>query len=497
MSRITRIRRNDLCPCRSGRKYKHCCEGKVDWKAIYSKEDNSFIRNYSLRGKNLAFLQAIFDILQLDPEKPLSWLDVKRACTVEAVREIHKTTPLLWPDKLDLERILKEEQHTTAGLYVGNYHSKQIFQGLTRHALYSDRILMVDPFIDPRSVRQEFNPVENPDKFRANTLKCIFLWISLASWIDAGIVAFIRSPGDFDPNLRMQTLRASRARYEGSAELQTAMEASIEKEFGGSISSSSLGAEAEYLFLVQSDQEIKRSFLESHPDATDADVRRYVAHIERMRERHPFYLPMENRREEIGGGELLLMTTGVDYTMAKIVANLTGSHLITNLTYRWTEISLDRANLNENVWTPFAKAFDSLDFRFLEHVPLSAALTLRKQERLKELRLFFNRIWRAAKDNDSFNQSNVTNLASELQHHIAEAEDEWRNVDRELMKWLGGEMIVGVTGAVATGGANWLPSALATVAAGLTTLGVSRDKRRNLIHRYPAAFFLQLKRQRN
>lgn len=497
MSRVTRIHRNNPCPCQSGRKYKHCCEGKVDWTAISSKEDDSFIRNYSLRGKNLAFLQSIFDILEVDPEKPLSWLDVKRACTVEAVREIHKTIPILWPDKQDLERILREERRTVAGLYIGNYHIGQILQGLTRHTLYSDKILLIDPFVDPRRVRSQFSPVENPGMFRVNTLKSLFLWILLAPWIETGIVAFIKSPGDFDPQLAMQSLKTSRARYANSSELQTVMEESIEEEFAGSITTSPLRIEAEYWFLTRSDKEIIDGYLKDHLNAPDEDIKNYLAYIERMRAQHPYYLPINDRMEELKKGEMITMTTGTDYTMAKIIANATGSHFITNLSYRWKEISLDRSGLQgENGWTPFAKAFNGLEFKFLENVPLSVALTLRKQERLKELRLFFNRIWRAAKEEDSFSESNVTNLTSELQHHIVEAEDEWRNIDRDLVKWLGGELIIGVTGAVATGGANWMPPALATIAAGLTTLGVSRDKRRSLVHRYPAAFFLQLKRQR-
>ena len=87
-------------------------------------------------------------------------------------------------------------------------------------------------------------------------------------------------------------------------------------------------------------------------------------------------------------------------------------------------------------WSPFAKAFHRLEINYLENVPLKAALRLRNDGRLQDMRGFLRKIWNAAGD-DSFAEANVENLASELLEKVREAEGEWSKIDRDLLKWLG------------------------------------------------------------
>lgn len=77
MKKRYNIKRNDLCPCESGKKYKYCCEGKVDWNQIIE-EGKDRTPYFSIRGRNLLFINKIapdFDtykaILDIYPLKPL------------------------------------------------------------------------------------------------------------------------------------------------------------------------------------------------------------------------------------------------------------------------------------------------------------------------------------------------------------------------------------------------------------------------------------------
>ncbi len=199
-----KLGRNNPCPCGSGLKYKKCCLGHIPWDELYASKKVNPIPYLSTRGKNLLFIEAIGDALQLNSTSPpTDWPQVKKACTPQAIKKIYEAIPQIWIDRNDLLGIYERESKQVSGLYVGTYEPELLCKGITRHCLYSDKILLVDPFLDPRFTRPEFNPVEHPSKYRASTIRCLYFWFTLTPWIEAGLVNFIRTPGDFDIRLRL------------------------------------------------------------------------------------------------------------------------------------------------------------------------------------------------------------------------------------------------------------------------------------------------------
>jgi len=64
------LSRNDRCPCGTGKKYKHCCLGRVDWDAIERGRGDRY-RHLSIRGRNLAFRDLLCELLLLDSHRQL------------------------------------------------------------------------------------------------------------------------------------------------------------------------------------------------------------------------------------------------------------------------------------------------------------------------------------------------------------------------------------------------------------------------------------------
>jgi hypothetical protein len=194
--------------------------------------------------------------------------------------------------------------------------------------------------------------------------------------------------------------------------------------------------------------------------------------------------------------QLIVTTSGASYDMAKRIAALTKSHLITDLPSRWKEIELDRSEAGIDVgnWSAFAKAFHNVDIRYLNNVPLDLALRLRQEGRLEPLRLFLRKVWRSAGPETSYDPSAAENLAAELHEKIREAEDEWAKIDRDLLKWLRGIGTLAAPFVVKSGG-EWLAAAVAAVTAGVGSLAVAAHQRAGFENRYPAGFFLKLKKR--
>lgn len=227
---MSKLSRNDSCPCGGGKKFKHCCLGKVDWNHIVASHADP--RPYlSVRGRNIAFLNKIAEIFLLDTNdqrKPL--VEYKKAFTAKAVRELNEEIVRLWPKNIDIHSVLQSSKSDVAGLYVGDYSPDQLRSAIVRHSLYATKLLIVDPFIYPLSVRDEYSPILNPEQYRAQTLRNVNLWLELAPWIDACLVEVIRTPADFDHKLQWESMKSQDEKFAANPKLQAALEITAEKE---------------------------------------------------------------------------------------------------------------------------------------------------------------------------------------------------------------------------------------------------------------------------
>jgi len=485
----SKIGRNDFCPCGSGKKFKHCCEGKVDWRRII--HDRADWTPYlSIRGRNILFVNKIAEALQMDAGPgPRSLKDYKKAFTTEAVKKIHESLMEVWPPDIDIGRTLQASRGDISGLYIGDYRTEYILKGLVRHSIYSTKLLVVDPFVYPTSVRDEYNPILTPKQYRTQTLKNVNFWFSLLPWIDAGIVEVIRTPADFDRKLNWDSLHRQQKKFEENEELRKAVERSV----------SELGERHKeeeafrHLILSAPNEYLEKVFDEIGLEKEGLTVKDFIAYIGHRREQDPDFL------EPLGpggsSGQLHMLSSGASYDIAAMTSNLTGSYLVTDIFSKWKEIEFDREqnNAQNKEWGPFAKAFQEVELKCLNNLRLEHALVLRKEEHLDGLRAFLRKVWKSACSAHPYSEANAQLLGDELKDHIRRAEEEWKEIDRRLLRWFGAELSAGLLAAgplIASGYGVFLAAAFAS--AGAITLGTRQRERKAFQTKFPAAFFLRI-----
>ena len=487
--------RNDQCPCLSGKKYKLCCMGSVDWPHLMGKPLGEVAHHFTLRGRNLTFIRLMFEALGIDPEDTNgSSVKFKRAFTSEAVRKIYECVDLMWPGLDDYEHCLKNESQGTSALYTGSYEPEHVAKAVIRHSLYADKILLTDPFLSPRIVRDQFNPLLHPEEFRTTCLINATLWLHMLPWIAAGVVGIVRPIRDFEKGLWHKILEAQKARFSKHPELED-MSERMAKEQLKSLSPTDGGLQ-EYFMLSHSDKfyidELRKDRAanpaESHP--SDEDM---LSHLRRRREMHPYYLPDADLTKS---AQYLFQSTGSCYEEVKLMSQIGDLHMITDLPSRWLELQIDRAGVDSKSsdlgWSPFAKALQKCDLKILNDVTPKAAIALREEGRLENMRHFFRRVWQSSKSGEELDEGNAANLAAELEHQIAEANTEWGKIDQSLLKWLG---VQGSAVAAAAAQFQILPALSAAAITGTVGMIDARMRRKAFARRYPAGFFLRLKHQ--
>jgi SEC-C motif-containing protein len=493
MPRGSKIGRNDPCPCVSGQKFKHCCSGKIDWETILS--DGLDNRPYlSVRGRNLYFATLISDALKLNAlGKSRSLRDYKAAFTAAAVRKIHEAVMEVWPPNIDVSQALRRKPGDVSGLYIGDYGEEYLSRGIVRHSIYANKILLIDPFIYPRSVRDEFNPILNPEQYRAQTLKNVNLWFGLLPWIDAGIVEIIRPPSDFDSKLNWDLMTAQAKKYEENEDLREASKESVDELS----SRHSEKLTFQQLLLGAPDSYLRRMFKERGLAKDWKTVDEFLKFVQRERDRDPDFLePLDM----LGHDQLFMISSGASYPSARLAADITGSYLFTDIRVKWKEIELDREaqNAKNRIWAPFAKAIQETQFRYLNNLRLDHALMIRSQGRLESLRTFLRKVWKDASTADQFASENAVLLSEELTQRIRDAEVEWKQIDNDLLKVVSGAAFTGLLAAgplIATGHASFLAAAVGV--AGIGSVVNSTRKRWSFADRFPAAFFMKVESDEN
>jgi hypothetical protein len=490
MSRPSKIKPNEPCPCFTGAKFKHCCSGKVDWEAINAQGLDC--RPYlSIRGRNLYFIERVCEVLQFDKlGKPKSLKEYKAAFTATAVRKIHEALMDIWPPQINIVDALKRGAGGVSGLYIGDYSFDYVTRAVLRHSIYANRILLVDPFIYPASVREEYNPIVNPEQYRTQTLKNVNLWLEFAPWIIAGVVGFIRPPTDFDPRLNWEIMTEQQKKFAESEELSKAIKDTTDELQVRHTEN----FKREHFWLSAPDSFLRRKIVESGVETKEDRIDAILKYIQNERDQNPNFL------EPLGpnfDGQLAIITTGSSYLSAKITAGITGSYLFTDMSVRWKEIELDREShsAENKVWSPFAKALQNTQFKYLNNLRPEHALALREEGRLESLRSFLAKVWKDAREENYFDNANAILLAEELETQVQVAEQEWKKIDTDLLKFVGQTALAVLLAAgplITEGHASFLPAA-AAVAGGVPVIN-STLKRRAFPERFPASFFMRIEK---
>ena len=444
----------------------------------------------TVQAKNLAFIEKISDAFYLDTDRrPKPLQEFKKAFTARAVRDIHEEIIRLWPKTMDITKTLASTAADVSGLYIGDYALDNLVQSIVRHSLYAGKLLIADPFIYPHSVTDEFNPILNPEQYRTQTLRNVNLWLTLAPWIRAGLVEIIRTPAEFDHKLQWNAMKEQEKKFSDSPELQAAQRITADELKGRHIE------KWKYRDLVMSlPDDALIDHLEKLADPAKGITKEdLLAHVRRQRDNDPDFLEVapKNYKE----AQLSMLTTGPMYNIARLTASLTGSYLVTDLTSKWKEIELDRTGRSAemDVWSPFAKAFQEAEFKYLNDVSIEDALRLRQEDRLGTMRAFLRGVWKLACDPNSFEKVNAGLLADELGAEVAKAKAEWNKIDQDLLKTAIGGTGAGLLAAgPLIGSGQGLFLAGAALLGGGATLVATAWQRRNFREQFPAAFFLRL-----
>lgn len=399
---------NDLCGCGNGRKFKKCCEG-------VPKENRPSWKVYSIRERNLIFINAIIDILGFNTGK--NWDDIRRELSDDQVKRIHEAFGSLWPKGTDIADLLpRPDERVFRALYLGTVDPRTIAASVTSWLVYFDEVVVPNPFVNDAYFKPEFSPTESPGQYKEQTLKNILLLLTLEPFIDAGLVHLIPDPTDFNDDFR-------RAVW-GMAEERTASWEPDEKDM------EQLRELTEDDFKRATrglpDDSLRNLVQRCSPELSLEQIERAVADMKEQHANDPFAL-LQPMTPGNGGGQLRIMK-GFNLELAMFLAELTGSAIYTDLPLHWQHLHAHTSAVNApqlaSVWAPLVERIQTIDFT-LESNP-QVSLHIRMAGKLGNVRNVFRRIGNAVRVQNE--KTDAKGIVKQLEGELQRAEE---NIRRE------------------------------------------------------------------
>ena len=389
---------NEPCSCGSGKKYKKCCRGKPE-------DERSSSSERSIRERNFKFFEILVNILGFNEKS--DWAEIRRNLTDQKIADIHKAVAALWPSETDLMSLLpKPDLRISRALYSGLLDPRGTYQDVAAFLLYTDEILILNPFPNPNIIPKEYNPIDNPGKYRQMTLKNIIFFMSFMPLIQACRVNVIPDPLNFNAALRKEIMAEAEKRRD-KVKLDDKSINPMKK----------LIMEDYERFIFNGSDERLRSFIKhTNPQIKDEELEKTLQYIKKKNEQDPFALLQPSIPGE-NGGQMLTSNLSPNLELGMFLAQATGSFILAHHPYRWSEIC---SSVNyfygeyQSPWERIAEHMTNLEIDFIHFLDHNDFLLALNDRELSYMRVALRSVWNAVQAKQPSSQSHVDNLIKEI-----------------------------------------------------------------------------------
>lgn len=364
----TGLGRNDFCGCGSGRKYKNCClsipvDLRTAWDVV------------SIRERNLAMCNCIGEVLGLNNGK--TWLDVRKELSEDQIRKIYEFYSTLWPRETDIYSLLPKSDGKFRGLYSGPLDVRVIGVNALPIASIFDEFLVGTPMTNPNNIKPEFSPIKSPGNYKYQALKEFLFMLQMEPFIGLGLVNLIPDPSEFDMPLKIAMMEMAKGRRQ---EKKPLCEQDVRIHCR-------LATEDLLNSTALMPRDMRIQMLISEYGVDEAAAARAIDELDRSSITSPLVMLQQLTTGQ--GGQFIQFRMEPNYEMALLIAQVTGSVLVTDSGSRWQQF-MSAQHRNQGIANyPWDEAFRHLnaiplDEQFLETFFKSQGLFATTRNHLKK-----------------------------------------------------------------------------------------------------------------
>lgn len=369
----------------------------------------------TLKEKQLELIDKIYYMLELNKN---DWKYVKKHLNKNHIREFYELYSDIWRPDSNIFKYYETKKHSSFVLMNCYGTHKRRLNSIYSLNMYFDGFYIFDFFQNPWCIKKDFNPIENPDQYVANSLKDFFKILALGPLIHIDQIIIIPTPSDFIPELQKEVMSfADKRRHSFNM-------ASEDKEMMKKDCMENL------LSFASRQHNIKKS-LENLPGNTQkVNIdQKMIDYIKNLRKSDPFILDQDFNTEE------LHITKGGTAEATYILSRLKGIPVITN-NKTIHNIFLKHSHTKNNIWINFMNKINNYEFKiipeynsFFRKDPLFDIKL--KMSVFKEFHVFLREVFYCA-IYASTDKNHVDRLTKELTSQLNILDKQWKQVEEKL-----------------------------------------------------------------
>ncbi len=386
--------------------------------------------NVGLKERSSLLREKCAEIVGLTEGK--TWNDVKKEFSSEHVKAIYNWYADQWRPDTDLKKLMMSPGIFRA-LYLGEVDPDIIVKSVVGSLLYFDQICIVDPFVNPWTIKEEMNPIKHPQQYEGDLLKLVYILILLSPWIETEQIAFVPDPADFNPKFKWDLLKVAdkKRTREFTPEENQEMEQMQER-----------GKEILFRYIRRLPEEAQRHMLkQSSPNLSPKEVDAFINFSLRERARDPIAVD-RTFTEQDKSGHLNMVRSGAGFEMSLIICRLLGAVPLTPLVVRMNDYVRAKRRPADR-WKSFCELFNNNKLRFLYHVDPSLILKLKELGYLSRFRKYFGNLAVKLNSDTLVSDTEITELTTELQSTLQQTNAELDEIEHAISESEENTMIFG------------------------------------------------------
>lgn len=304
---------------------------------------------------------------------------VKKNISADQIKHFFSLYADMWPPNCDIFSSLPQKDGKIRGLYLGGFEPQDVNEILYMTLMF-DELILIDPIPNPWYLKSEYNPINNPEKFKQETLKYLWLYFILEPFVNSGLIRVIRSPFHLGSESHNELIQLSQARIKslGSEEFKEIFKMEYRTQ--------NRNVELVNFFSLPSKNKIE-FFKKNKPGITDDEMKKLISYYNRLRELHAFALD-----QELENYEQVNLMHGVNLEEAFFISSDMGCIPITNSKSKNYEINKVYGN-NRGDFRKIIQCFNKVKLDLASAVYIPLMLTVKESGIMDKYIMSFKNIY--------------------------------------------------------------------------------------------------------
>lgn len=340
---------------------------------------------------------------------------LKKNISNEQIKEFYSFYADIWLPHLDILSLLPAKSGCHRGIYLGGYDLFNINEILYMVLLF-DELILIDPMLNPRCIKSEHNPINKPEEYKQEILRCLWVYSTFEPFVRKGFIKFIPSPFWLGSNANKDASLITKNR------LQSILRSNKNVNIFKHVHEERQLHENKSSFIILPTESKIKYFKNQDPKITEEQINHLIEYYNKLRHIHPFAL-----EQELTKFKQMTLLHNQDLEEIYFISSEIGCIPITNSKAKKIEMETSYGNDKGEIQN-ILDCFNKFAFEVVDNIDPGIILSVKESGCMEKYLEFFkeisyeikNRNFRKLKSSSMKNNTlkNLLNLGNDFKNII-------------------------------------------------------------------------------